>query len=70
MGIEGEGMIELKPCPFCGCQDLTTKNSPFGSAILCKECEARGPSIFKSWEHKDDNNKVAELKWNSRYLDN
>jgi Lar family restriction alleviation protein len=57
---------ELKPCPFCGNDNLSTGTYPSGhwgdgptvSYVLCEECDA------KCEEHDDHTAPVK--KWNSR----
>lgn len=53
---------ELKECPFCGGIDIVLHpniiNLPCDSYMLCRQCEATGPS-YRS-EHK------AKNAWNTR----
>ena len=51
-------MTELKPCPFCGCEDIYSSIHIVDAKILCPECGARGPS-----EHSIED---ASNAWNSR----
>lgn len=55
--------MKLKPCPFCGCTNITWReiSGPDGTIdawLECWECNARGPSC-------DDNHEM----WNIRSLD-
>ena len=52
----------LKPCPFCGSDDLSTKsdyNNLFGW-VLCNDCKAKGPKT--SLHGLDD----GDPSWNNR----
>ena len=45
---------KLKPCPFCGSDDLTDQDD----YIVCKACNAYGPTA--------DINETIEDAWNRR----
>ena len=50
---------ELKPCPFCGGEDIEEiSNWPLSWAKFCVDCGGEGPSAFTS--------KRAKTLWNSR----
>lgn len=54
-------MIKLKPCPFCGGNDLDvyTQDSSAHTWIQCEECNAKGPAEIQ-------NNLQAGEAWNFR----
>jgi Lar family restriction alleviation protein len=64
-------MANLKPCPFCGSDNIEEANKtiPF---VVCKDCEAFGPrpidySIhddIKDWEYEK---KRIHAAWNRRH---
>ena len=33
-------MTELKPCPFCGCEDIDEYEGDFGNGVYCMNCGA------------------------------
>lgn len=52
---------ELKPCPFCGSQDVESTFMGHGAlAVLCYECEAEGPPAdtleesIAAWNKRND----------------
>lgn len=53
--------IELKPCPFCGSENVIFVNSSvgFGMWVSCNDCETVGPTCQTKEE--------AERAWNHRY---
>ena len=52
---------ELKPCPFCGSNDLhRTSNGHENHSVFCNVCGAEGPSAVSSTE--------AGEAWNQRAL--
>ena len=54
-------MIELKPCPFCGSENLTLLKPIPGFAtsfVRCNSCRAFGPD--------SDNTDQAAKAWNNR----
>ena len=53
-------MIELKPCPFCGCTNIGAYENYSMCAIevVCQECNA----IARSYSNLDD----AIRRWNRR----
>ena len=58
-------MIELKPCPFCGCDVLYFDKSYSyfrGSTIYCPDCDM----VFTLDNIDADNDQVAEA-WNRRF---
>lgn len=53
-------MIIVKPCPFCGEEDVFFEEiSPGKTAVCCPECEAIGPTSV-------DINECIEL-WNKAW---
>lgn len=54
--------MKLKPCPFCGFNDLDNtrieepKNGLF--CVTCPECETKGPTAFNVIR--------SEILWNNR----
>lgn len=53
-------MIELKPCPFCGCKALIVGERRYGVFVVaCSQCTAEGPASIAS---KRD----AAKFWNKR----
>ena len=56
-------MIELKPCPFCGCDVYFDKSYSYfrGSTIYCPDCDM----VFTLDNIDADNDQVAEA-WNRR----
>ncbi len=50
----------MKPCPFCGKQELITGGDPISDDIIvtCRNCGAFGPGAVSEQE--------AEAKWNER----
>ena len=55
-------MSDLKPCPFCGSDDVQVYNSSF---VECKNCWATGP-IFENPDDEDDGTDEAIDSWNDR----
>jgi Lar family restriction alleviation protein len=46
-------MEKLKPCPFCGFEDIEVDRGEFSSHATCIKCEAQGPleeSVAKAIE--------------------
>ncbi|KKL04236.1 hypothetical protein LCGC14_2618060 [marine sediment metagenome] len=60
--------MKAKPCPFCGCTDVTT---PPGIAIaICEHCEAAGPPA-KEYSGSDTLTIASAVaKWNERHEQN
>jgi len=54
-------MNELKPCPFCGSEDLYTKQHAGMFSIECNECVAEGPPNTTGIH-------AAIAAWNKRYI--
>ncbi|OTA16057.1 hypothetical protein Xbed_03529 [Xenorhabdus beddingii] len=67
--------VELKPCPFCGSNDLCPDYEDRGELhkyaawIVCGKCGSNGP--FSKWENSYDNatDSASEL-WNQRANNN
>ena len=57
MRQEGEGMTELKPCPFCNGKPFGPYQYGTNWYVACEDCEVQMDSMFK--------HKVTE-KWNRR----
>lgn len=63
-------MEELKPCPFCGSDDLeynfgTPDREGRPTAIVCAECSAVGPYEYCS-EYFEEYSIIATQAWNNR----
>ena len=66
---------KLKPCPFCGEEELVecADHEPklIGKALFqtrwieCLECGARGPYVH--WDSFNNMDRYAEQDWNRRY---
>ena len=56
-----ERLEKMKPCPFCGCEDVVMKDrtSDCGIAVQCCNCGGRGPY----WDDMEDK---AIKSWNDR----
>jgi hypothetical protein len=52
-------MTELKPCPFCGSEELNT----WIDCVYCTECGAQGPDA------DDKDLDLARAAWNGRAQD-
>lgn len=51
--------MELKPCPFCGGEDVQYRCSEEGEYyMMCYTCYARGPEMMTK--------RAAEWIWNQR----
>lgn len=64
-------MTELKPCPFCGSKDI--KFSAFDAeddsiivCMMCRKCEACGPTVEPTPNDGDLEYKKAVRAWNRR----
>jgi Lar family restriction alleviation protein len=55
-------MNELKPCPFCGSNQVYQQGSDYGYAIQCN-CGAMGSTAC---EDDENGEKVAKNLWNER----
>lgn len=67
-------MTELKPCPFCGCEDcLITERESSGGFLwffgVCPSCQTEGPAVRQSSQGNiDDYNYLRAVeKWNTRH---
>lgn len=49
---------ELKPCPFCGSDNLILENADPYEWVFCEVCESAGPARMGEGE--------AEKAWNTR----
>lgn len=54
---------KLKPCPFCGSDDVATSVGGDGWAVICKDCWAIGPECSEASPWGEE--KCAEY-WNRR----
>lgn len=49
---------ELKPCPFCGCEDMVICDKGTDWSIYCWDCGAVGPirksrsDVISTWNHR------------------
>ena len=57
-------MDDLKPCPFCGSDDLFPYDGEHYSSIICIDCRAEGPRVIIDSEN--DSCKRAKELWNKR----
>jgi Lar family restriction alleviation protein len=55
--------IELKPCPFCGSEDLDIESGYDHAYVICERCETEGPAI--------SNGSALEAceAWNTRHCE-
>lgn len=67
-------MTELKPCPFCGSDDLSTSTQGSAVYIECLGCGSQGPYAYMK-SHWGDEEYLAEkqeiykaviMAWNER----
>lgn len=56
---------KLKPCPFCGSDDLEINGSPAMFWVTCNKCNCEGPYFTNRGEVMRSKNKAAEW-WNER----
>lgn len=62
--------FNVKPCPFCGSQDLdiqvgTEDKEGFPTNVVCVDCGACGPWVYKRMPFKDF--ELPEFsEWNKR----
>ena len=63
-------MSELKPCPFCGCEDIDEYEGDYGNGVYCMSCGAMmGEQIHKHDFHYDGGRvsyEHARDAWNTR----
>ena len=66
------GFIYLKPCPFCGNDQLSLARDPYREAastfmfVVCPSCGTRGPVAYRN-NLSEDALKVAALRrWEER----
>jgi len=57
-------MFKLKPCPFCGSEDIHVMGVK-SYWIVCRNCYAEGPVPISFWKFKKD----AIEAWNKRVGD-
>lgn len=54
---------ELKPCPFCGSDDLLVVScAPLGWQVECADCYATGPAMGSQAETREAWNRRAETE--------
>jgi endodeoxyribonuclease RalR len=51
---------ELKPCPFCGCEDIGEGEDPEGFFVACLGCDAQTGYYLEGFEQE------AIQAWNRR----
>jgi hypothetical protein len=56
----GLRVVELKPCPFCGSEDLDSESTNHTRYIRCQNCSASGGHSF---DHEEDNCDHEEDNW-------
>lgn len=59
----------LKPCPFCGSENVEVHEDDkgFASYVWCFECGADGPPIdYKFSGTKEESLKIVTDQWNKR----
>lgn len=63
-------MPELKPCPFCGCEDIDEYEGDYGNGVYCMSCGVMmGEQIHKHDFHYDGGRvsyENARDAWNTR----
>ncbi len=52
---------KLKPCPFCGSDDLAIQEDIEDIYVVCNDCHVQGSPV-----HDDELEKKAIEKWNNR----
>ena len=62
-------MKKLRPCPFCGSEDVKLMNGWYSSAVVCFDCGAGGPDITKRYKYEPEREKIAMKQWNKRASD-
>lgn len=58
-------MSDLRPCPFCGSDDLRID----GGFVRCNNCECDGPYHEEMDESDEDSIEGIAEKWNTRAAD-
>ncbi len=56
----------LKPCPFCGSDNLRYSFYSYQGVIECRHCGAVGPDAEKAADPECSVNAACEI-WNHRY---
>lgn len=66
------GFIYLKPCPFCGNDQLSVARDPYCEPIptcmfvVCPSCGAMGPAAYRNDKSEDALKVDAMRKWEER----
>ena len=62
------GKVRLKPCPFCGRDDMLSGLHPGQMYVICNNCGTYGPSsLSKAGTQFCIQEADAISKWNTRY---
>jgi Lar family restriction alleviation protein len=69
-------MEELKPCPFCGTEDISSgevlvelpKGAGFAKQTMCRQCGALGPEakVTERQSRGPEGDTAADTAWNRR----
>ena len=64
-----DSMIDLIPCPFCGCESLWLRLDEWScAAVECNKCDAVGPRVSLGRADGDEEKarQMAAELWNTR----
>ena len=66
-------MLELKPCPFCGGDNVRFEATVCNAIVLCADCRIYGPDSDRFFDIRDDFENYETLRkdkaislWNRR----
>lgn len=62
-------MSELRPCPFCGSENLVLWQSYSEGYVVCRDCMAGGPKVEKDNTKSQARERMAVRLWNARATD-